>query len=73
VVRRLDERADRERPLHPLRSGDLNLAANYLRLIFRPGHPLYRVPWVRTSPASVEAHAAESLVASSVAEMSDDE
>jgi hypothetical protein len=68
LVRRLEERAAAEDKQHPIQSADLVLAANYLRLIFRPGHPLYRVPWVRKAPASAEAYPAESLVAFSVAQ-----
>jgi hypothetical protein len=62
LVRRLEARAAAEDEKHPVQSADLLLAANYLRLIFPAGHPLYRVPWVRNSPASPQAFAAESLV-----------
>jgi hypothetical protein len=67
LVRRLEARAAAEDKQWPIQSADLVLAANYLRLIFPAGHPLYRVPWVRKAPASAEAYAAESLVASSAA------
>ena len=47
LVRHLEERANAEMASHPVQSGDLSRAAQYLRTLFPPGHPLYRVVYLK--------------------------
>jgi hypothetical protein len=58
LVRFLEAQADTS----AVTGGYFQRAANYLRLIFPPGHPLFRTPFVRRTEASAEGYAAESLV-----------
>jgi hypothetical protein len=47
LIRNLENRAAAEIQQHPVQSGDLLRAANYLRTLFPPGHPLYRVIFLK--------------------------
>jgi hypothetical protein len=47
LIRRLEQRADAERKSRPVQAGDLQRAAAYLRTLFPPGHPLYRIVYLK--------------------------
>src|SRR5262245_31841629 len=47
LIKNLEQRAAAEMSAQPVQSADLQLAAQYLRTLFPPGHPLYRVVYLK--------------------------